>query len=162
MAVEESKRDKRFISGENIVLKSVRVKWAHLHSPDTKYNPMYSVDVMLDADDSKELKGLGVNVRDSEDGPWIKVLTYVTTKAGKKNRQPRVVGLDPKVPFTEEIGNGSICNILMWSKYVKVDGEWKLPTYLEAVQVIEHVPYTAGESSGFDDLSDNKSTDVPF
>ena len=161
MTVEESKQDKRFIAGDNITLRNVKVRWAHLQTPDTMYKPMFSVECILEPADAAVLTELGMNVKDSEDGPFIKAKTYVTTQAGKKNRPPRIVGKNPKEPFTDEVGNNSVCNVIIWAKYRKVKGEIHLPAYLDAVQVIEHVEYTG--NSGFDDVSaGGSSEEVPF
>lgn len=47
-------------------------------------------------------------------------------------------------PFTENVGNGSVCNIKMFG-YKNQDGQ--VTVMLDTVQVIEHVPYEGGDGS---------------
>ena len=146
-------KDQRFIKGENLVLSGVPVKWAYLFDPDTKYEPKWSVDAYLSEEDATEMKSLGFNIKDSPDGPLIKLTKKCTTKAGKKLAPPKVVGLDPRVPFTQEVGNGSVCNVMVYAVYRTVNGNEILCAYLEGVQVVDHVEYS-GSGGGFDNLSE--------
>lgn len=152
--------DPRFEAGETLAIKNVPVRWAHLINPDTMYQPQWSVEMLLNAADAKQMKALGFNVKDSEDGPFLKAKSVVTTRGGKVNRKPVLVGPDPAVPFEEEVGNGSVCNVLVYAKYVTVSGKKYLACYLNGVQVIEHVAYTAS-AAGFTDES-AKTNDIPF
>ena len=145
-------KDERFVKGSNMVLSGCPVKWAHLINPDTKYDHKWSVDAYLSDDDAKELKSIGFNIKDSEDGPFIKLTRKCKTMAGKVMSPPQVVCKDPSQPFTDEVGNGSICNIKVYAVYRTVKGSDILCAYLEKVQVVDHVKR---ESSGedFKDLS---------
>tara|TARA_R110001592_G_C13193003_1_gene753560 strand:+ start:27351 stop:28076 length:726 start_codon:yes stop_codon:yes gene_type:complete len=58
----------------------------------------------------------------------------------------KVLGSDGK-PFTQEVGNGSVCNIKMFA-YRNSDG--MLVVMLDTVVVLEHVPYNR-ESEYFDE-----------
>lgn len=92
----------------------------------------------LDKDAYKDYAGLhGFNVACPE-----------FTKKGKK-KVVKVVDSKGK-PFTEEVGNGSICTLKCFA-YRNKDEE--LVITLDTVVVIEHVPYEGGgdSSGGFDD-----------
>jgi hypothetical protein len=92
----------------------------------------------LDNDAYKDFKGLhGFSIACPE-----------FTKKGKK-KVVKVVDSKGK-PFTEEVGNGSICTIKCFA-YRNQDGE--LTITLDTVVVLEHVPYEGGgdSSGGFDD-----------
>jgi hypothetical protein len=71
----------------------------------------------------------------------------------------KVVGAEGN-PFTEEVGNGSICHVKMFS-YKNEEG--MLVVMLDTVVVLQHVPYTGKGGDFFDDelgLS-VKATDKP-
>lgn len=147
-------KDERFVKGSNLTLSGCPVKWAYLINPDTAFNDRkWSIDAYLNDEDAKELKSLGFNIKDSEDGPFIKLKRKCTTAAGKDLTPPQVVGKDPSIPFTEEVGNGSICNILVYAVFRSIKGRDVLCAYLEKVQVVDHVAREAREDTGFEDLS---------
>lgn len=149
--------EERFIAGDVFVLKG-KVKWAAVHEPDTRFEPCWKVDLILSEEVKDELKEAGFNVRQDKDGDWVlTVKSKVTTKAGKKNHPPTVVSRDPKIPFTDAIGNGSECNVKIYAKYIDVAGKRHLPAYLNKIQVLDHVAYLGNE-----DFRDETSTEVPF
>ena len=141
-----------YIEGANFVLKDVPVKWAHVLEPDTKFEHAWKIDAILDKDMADSMAAAGFGVKESDDGEFsLTIKTKCKTKNGKDNRAPKVVGRD-LAPFTEPIGNGSVCNIKVWAKYIEVSGKTYLPAYLDGVQVVDHVAYDA---SGFENLDGN-------
>ena len=151
------KKDERFIKGEEITLNGVKLRYPYLaaDAPDTKFAHQWSSDLLLEEDIAKDLKEMGFNVKDSADGPFIKAKKVCVTRAGKKMSPPRVVGLDPRVPFTDPIGSGTIANVKIWCKYQTVKGTTSLVAYLNDVQVLDCV--AGGGTGGFDNLSDEES-----
>lgn len=149
-----------FVDGETFVIKNRPVKWAKVDPefPDTKYEPCWKVDIVLDEEWKDNLTKSGFNIHQDTDGDWVlRCKRKVKTMKGKTQTPPRVVGLDGRTPFTEAIGNGSICNIEVFAKYNEVAGKTHLTSYLNAIQVANHVPYGGGSS--FDDLTGD---DTPF
>ena len=65
------------------------------------------------------------------------------SKAGNK-MFVNVIDTDGK-PFKENVGNGSVCTIKLFG-YRNADGQLNIT--LDTVQVVEHVPYEGGASSG--------------
>ena len=149
-----------FVKGEEFLISNRPVKWARVQpdNPDTKYEPCWKVDIVLDEEWKKNLKKSGFKIHQDGDGDWVlRCKRKVKTRLGKTQRPPRVVGIDGKTVFDEPIGNGSICNIMVYGKYQDVAGVTHLASYLNALQVIEHIPFGGGK--GFDDLTD---PEVPF
>lgn len=153
-----------FVDGDEFTLTNVLCKWANLITPDTRYEHKWKIDIILTKKLAASLKSVGFNVRTDKDGDEIlRVIKKTRTKAGSPMEAPRVVGLDGNTPFTERVGNGSKVNIKIYAKYIEVSGETHLPAYINAVQVVDLVPYKGG--SDFDDLTDGGSgvgDDVPF
>jgi len=135
-------------------LTNIKVFWAKVHEPDTKFEHKWSVDCHLEDGLAGELKKLGFAVNDKtlKDGTVIKNLFKVTKKVrtakGVENKPPQVVGADGRTPHTEQIGNGSICNLNLSAKAWPIKGTWILSAYLDGVQVVDGV-----EFGGFDDVS---------
>ena len=136
----------------NFVVTNAKVKWAKVFEPDGTFPPArWSVNIYPNALDRDELSKHGIQFRtDEKDGGLFFVAKRnVETQAGKKMDPPRVVdGL--KKPFAQPIGNGSVCNVIVniypWTFGKKTGiGAW-----LEAVQVVEHVPYEASDRPDFD------------
>ena len=138
--------------GAEFVLADVEVLWANLmeDNPDTKYGAAWKVDAILEDDMAKSMTKAGFGVKtDKKTGKsTLTIKTKCTTKDGKPNRYPKIVGRDGSTPVTEEIGNGSICNIKVWGKENVVQGKTYLSCYINAVQVCKLVP----RGAGFDNL----------
>lgn len=154
-----------FVEGDEFTLTNVKCKWAALITPDTRYEHKWKIDVILTKKLSESLKSVGFNVRTDKDGDEIlRVIKKTRTKGGSPMEAPRVVGLDGITPFAERIGNGSTVNIKIYAKYIEVSGQTHLPAYINAVQVVDLVPYKGG--SDFDDLTGEGGSgtgdDVPF
>jgi hypothetical protein len=139
-------------------LNNVEVHWAKLYVPDTAFgNNRYTIDMHLDDALAALLKAEGFNVQDKEakDGTIIKNVFKAKkdalTKAGKIQKAPEVVGPDGRTPFTEDIGNGSICNLILSARAWEISRKWTLACYIEKVQVVKHIPYAKG---GFEDVSE--------
>lgn len=154
-----AKIDQKFVDGYiPLHIPNVKVKWAKVFKPDTAFGGnKWVVDLLMGDYPQlvKEMKAAGFNIRDKKkDGVVIDkdVLTLkreVITKSGPQE-PPAVVGLDGKTPFTQELGNGTVCNIRGSARAWPINGKLVLACYLEAIQVVNHVPY---KSSSFDDIS---------
>lgn len=153
----------------NYIVKNARVKWAKVFEPDGTFPPArWSVNVYPGEVDKAALLKLGVQFRTDEKdgGEFFTAKRNVETNAGKKLAPPRVVD-GHKRPFTEAIGNGSVCNVIV-NVYPWTFGKKKgMGAWLEAVQVVEHVAYTPTERVDFDGAADaggnaDETNDLPF
>ena len=97
----------------------------------------------------------GFKVHQDKDGDWVLVVKRkCKTRDGKTQAPPRVVERDGRTKFEDAVGNGSLCNIVVYAKYQTVNSNTTLQAYLNAIQVLDLVPYTGG-TSGFDDETDS-------
>ena len=159
--------------GHTFTLKRVPVEWCKLVEPDTEFGKnQWEVTVRLENEKlRKHLQEAGFNVRNTKDKQNFKegdeeyyfMVAYskVDTKKGK-NKAPKCFGPDGKTPVDgDTVGNGSICNVTCWSRYMEVGGKIRLPAYLNSVQVIELVE----RDTGMPDETDGDSgtgDDLPF
>src|SRR5689334_1382803 len=82
------------------------VKWAKLHKPDEKYGK-YSVDVLLDMKQFKEMKDLGLKNGGKPDDSGK---MWVTFRRNKDDGGPEVIDASGN-NLSTPIGNGSECTI---------------------------------------------------
>lgn len=135
--------------------------WAFVQKPTQNFNRdgyEYAIDLQVSPEEAKKLKAQGLNVRDKDGIPTIKFKLPAERKDGTKNEAPAVVGAD-NMPFSGPgIGNGSKVRV----KYRIYEWEFgrKKGTgcALQAVQVIDLVPYEGGDSEDFEAASG----DSPF
>ena len=156
----------------NLYFKNVPVVYAQVLKPAKKYNSedtAYQMGLFINADTMEELGEIGLNKEMAEVGktkikkgsnrgklkydpenehytPYTGMFGAQFSRDTKKKdgseRTPiKVVGVDGK-PFTENVGNGSICNVKMFGYR---NDEDMLVVMLDTVVVLEHVPY---EDSG--------------
>lgn len=116
--------------------------WAFTKTPDTKFEPVWRITVQMTDEEAQKLKEFKVKVRRNDDGIFeYKFKRGVTNKkTGLANPPPRIVDAH-KEPFDQIIGNGSKV-VVQYKPF-----EWKnsfgkgIGLDLQAVQVLEHVPY---------------------
>lgn len=155
----------------NLYFKNVPVVYAQVLKPSKKYNSedtAYQMSLFINPDTMEKLEEIGLNKEMAEVGKTkIKKganrgkLKYDTADEAyenyggmfgaqfardtkKKDGTPRtpvnVVGSDG-APFTENVGNGSVCNVKMFGYR---NDEDMLVVMLDTVVVLEHVPYEDG------------------
>lgn len=137
----------------NMRIDNVRVKWCHLIKPDTEFNGnKWQMTLVLDDQPElvKELEAAGFPFTSKGDDKYqLKLKKEVETKTGT-NERPGLFGPTGNAEFTEEVGDGSICNVKVCSKAWKIKGQWMITSYIEGVQVVKHVAKGGG---GFDDVT---------
>ena len=141
---------------ENLKLTNARVKYAKVIRPGKAYDEAHpdewSVNLYVTDEDRDNLMARGINPKEDKDGNeyWIAKRSTKTTKGD--DQKPPVVVDSAKRPFADDIGNGSVCNVVVtlipWTK-AKRSG---IKLFLQAVQVVNHVPYTKGGEEFFDQL----------
>lgn len=138
---------------KQIVLRNVRVKYAKLIKPgqamDENQPDLWSVNMYVTDADHAILNDLGAVPKVDKSGvEYFVGKRNVKNKKGEDVKPPAIVD-KKKQPFTEEIGNGSECNIAItpfhWTKL----GKSGVLLYLNAVQVVNFV----AQSSGVDAFS---------
>ncbi len=149
-----SKTDYR--EGKRMVVPNVKVLWAYLVKPDTKFEHKWKITMILPKSLGQELLEDKFNVKKNEDGDYfLEADRKCVTKTGTHLKPPVVVGLDGTTPFTLPVGNGSICNVKIYAKAYTA-GSGGVKAYLDAVQVLEHKAPPAKVIEGFVDASEKE------
>lgn len=165
-------KDPRFLQRHRFILKNLKCKYAYLFKADDKFgDPAWKIDLELPAPLAEEMKSVGFNVKLRKDENKVPIPnTYYITAKRKTHTRAGVALTPPAVwddgretkkplpwPETKIIGNGSVVNVKVEAEYMEVGSALRLPLYLNAVQVVDLVPYG---DNGFDAVEDDE--DVPF
>ena len=154
---------------EQLVLKNVRVKYAKVIKPGKAYDEsqadLWSVNMYLTDEDRDALMARGINPKEDKEGNeyWVAKRNTVN-KSGDPVKAPQILAANLGAWSGDDIGNGSVCNIAVtlfpWQKSKTQKGTL---LYLNALQVVNHVPYSQGGTDVFDAVEGNTEGDVnPF
>lgn len=153
---------------QQIIIKNAKVMWAHLVKPTQAFDEgqpdLWSVNMYVNAEEHRKLVALGCTAKLDKEGQDYFIAKRNTVNKKKEQVQPPAMVDAHKRPFADEVGNGSVCNIAVtpfaWSKGAKSG----VILYLNAVQVIHHVPRSQGVDA-FDavDVPEGAANDdMPF
>ena len=80
--------------------------WASVTTPNTRYEPVYQVNLVVDQDTAEKYRAEGCSIRDMEEGPALVIKRKVNGPNGMIRQAPKLFDADKK-PLDELIGNGS-------------------------------------------------------
>ena len=124
--------------------------WASIKTPNTTFEPMYTVNLVVDQAIADDFAGRGHTVKQMDEGPALVIKRKVNGPNGMVRNAPRLIDQN-KQDINLAVGNGSQVRV-QCSEY---DWDWKGKTGksldLQAVQVIELVEYKAEDGSEFFD-----------
>lgn len=137
--------------------------WAHVQTPNTRFEPRWSIDVTLDKESAEQLEAQGLDVREDDRGLFF---CFKRKCEGKNNTQkPKPVVVDAKKNiYTGEIGNGSIVKVQYRPYAWSFGGKKGVGADLIAVQVLELNEYgedkvELDEEEGFETAVENAAFD---
>jgi len=122
--------------------------WASITTPNTRFEPVYTVNVVVDDDTANEFASRGHKVKQMDEGPAVIVKRKVNGPNGRVRPAPRLLDSN-KSELKVAVGNGSKVRV----QYNEYSGEGKFGPYtgldLQAVQVLDLVPYKNDDGSEF-------------
>jgi hypothetical protein len=128
---------------------SGKAYWASITSPNTTFEPVYTVDLVVDDKTADDFQARGYKVKDlsiNEEpvGRAITIKRKMNGADGRTRQAPKLFDKD-KVPMDEVVGNGSEVKVQYaeWETSNKY-GDFK-GLDLQAMQVIELVSYRSGD-----------------
>jgi hypothetical protein len=120
------------------------VKWASITTPNTKFEPVYTVDLIVDEEIANDFASRGHKVKQHDEGPALVIKRKVNGPNGMIRPAPRLLDAS-KQEINTAVGNGSKVRV----QYNEYSGEGKFGPYtgldLQAVQVIDLVPYKGAD-----------------
>ena len=130
--------------------------WASVTTPNTKYEPVYTVDLVVEdsvADDfiSRGFKVKDIELGDEKVGRAVTIKRKVNGPNGMVRNPPKLVD-ENKLPIDVLVGNGSRVRVQYneWETSNKF-GDFKGLDF-QAMQVIDLVSYKSADCEEFDSL----------
>jgi hypothetical protein len=128
--------------------------WASVTTPNTKYEPVYTVDLVVSDDVANDFEARGfktkeITMNDEVVGKAITFKRKVNGPNGMVRQSPKLLDAN-KVPMDELVGNGSKVRVQYneWETSNKY-GDFKGLDF-QAMQVIDLVQYKSSDGSEFD------------
>jgi len=117
--------------------------WASVKRPNTTYEPVYSVNLVVDDTTAADFKRRGFKIKDMDEGPAI-VIKRKVNGGPKGTREPPNLYDRMKNEIDVEVGNGS--KVKVQYREWEMDRAGKTYQGLEflAMQVLDLVPYSSG------------------
>jgi|TARA_R100001086_G_C11772069_1_gene241126 hypothetical protein len=120
--------------------------WASIKTPNTKFEPVYTINLVVDEDTANDFASRGHKIKQMDEGPSIVIKRKVNGPNGMVRTAPRLLDAD-KNEVNYSVGNGSKVRV----QFNEYQGENKYGPYtgldLQAVQVIDLVEYRAEDGA---------------
>lgn len=128
--------------------------WASVTTPNTKFEPVYTVDLVVSDDVANDFEAKGYKVKEISNGDEVigRAITFkrkVNGPNGMVRQAPKLLDAN-KNPIDELVGNGSKVKVQYseWETSNKY-GDFKGLDF-QAMQVIDLVQYKSSDGSEFD------------
>lgn len=123
--------------------------WASVTQPNTTFEPVYSVNLVVDEDTAEDFRNKGFAVKDMEEGPALVIKRKVNGPNGMVRQAPKLMDKS-KNELDIAVGNGSEVKV----QYKEWETEWRGKTFkgldFQAMQVLELVKYQVADGEEFD------------
>ena len=125
--------------------------WASISSPNRTFEPVFTIDLSLEGAELEKAKKLGLKVKNKNDdrGSFVTIKRKLNRKDGGENNPPALKDGNKRDISGTLIGNGSEVNVLFKTYEWEYAGNTGIGTDLQAVQVVNLVPY-GGDDDDFD------------
>ena len=123
--------------------------WASVTTPNTTYQPVYTVNLVVSDDVAKDFKSRGFTVKDMDEGTALLIKRKVNGPNGMVRSAPKLLDKN-KQPLNVSVGNGSKVRV----QYKEWESTWNGTLYkgldFQAMQVLELVEYASPDGAEFD------------
>ena len=114
--------------------------WASITNPNTTYEPVYSVNVILDEETATDFKQRGFRIKEMDEGPAIVIKRKVGGPNGMTRAAPKLFDKS-KNEVDVSVGNGTIGKVQYKEWEVVRQGETFRGLDLQAVQILDLVSF---------------------
>ena len=129
--------------------------WASVTTPNTKFEPVYTVNLIVSDDVAESFRSRGFTIKDMEEGPALVIRRKTHKKTGAPNPAPKLVDRN-KNPMDTNVGNGSKVKV----HYNEWESTWNGTVYkgldFKGMQVLELVEYGVADGDEFAALDDEE------
>lgn len=118
-----------------------KCKWASIINPNVKYEPCWTIDIIVSEEKKRKLEKAGYKVKEDKEGDLIfKVKRKVKSKKGKEF-DPPIVQDEEGNEFKKLVGNGSEVKVKFTGYEWEALGSAGKSGWLDEVTIIKHVAY---------------------
>jgi hypothetical protein len=125
--------------------------WASVTTPNTTFEPVYSVNLVVDSETADDFQNRGFAIKMMDEGPAIVIKRKVNGPNGMVRPAPKLVDRN-KNTLDARVGNGSNVRV----QYKEWESEWKGKVFkgldFQAMQVIDLIEVGSPDGSEFDSL----------
>lgn len=125
--------------------------WSYVTTPNTKYEPCYCVNLVVDPDLAEDYRSRGFPVKDMDEGPALIIKRKVNGPRGMVREAPELLDRY-KNSIDVAVGNGSRVKVLLKEWDTKWNGQVYKGLDFKAMQVLDLVEY--GENVTADNAFD--------
>jgi len=126
-----------------------RAYWASVTTPNTKYDPVYSVNLVVEDDVADGFRNQGFTVKDMDEGPALIIKRKVNGPNGMVRQPPKLLDKN-KNSMNVSVGNGSLVKV----QYKEWETTWNGTQYkgldFQAMQVLDLIEYAAPDGEEFE------------
>ena len=120
--------------------------WASIKQPNTRFEPVYSINLVVDDDTANDFASRGHKLKQMDEGQAIIIKRKVNGPNGMVRPAPRLLDVN-KQEVNYSVGNGSKVKV----QYAEYEGEQKYGPYkgldFQAIQVLELVEYRSEDGA---------------
>jgi len=121
--------------------------WASVKSPNTKYEPVYQVNLIVDRDTAEKYKAEGCTIREMEEGPALVIKRKVNGPNGMIRNAPKL--LDTEGNETDIlVGNGSKVKVQFNPFDWEYAGNTGKSLDFQAMKILELIQYEGRSPDG--------------
>jgi PKD repeat protein len=128
--------------------------WASVKTPNTTYEPTYSVNLVVDEATAEDFKTRGFTVKPTEDGPAIIIKRKVNGPRGMIRDAPKLYDRS-KNEVDCQVGNGSRVKVQFKEWTSERNGQTFNGLDFMAMQIIDLVQYSGQAGDEFDSLDND-------
>ena len=123
--------------------------WASVTTPNTTYQPVYTVNLVVSDDVAKDFQSRGFTVKDMDEGPALLIKRKVNGPNGMVRSAPKLLDKN-KQPLNVSVGNGSKVRVQYKEWESTLNGTLYKGLDFQAMQVLELVEYASPDGAEFD------------
>ncbi len=128
--------------------------WASIKRPNTTYEPVYSVNLVVDEETASDFKRRGFTIKDMNEGPAI-IIKRKVNGGPKGTREPPKLYDRMKNEIDVEVGNGSKVKVSYREWEMDRAGQHYQGLEFIALQVLDLVPYSSGGGADEFDIEES-------
>ena len=122
--------------------------WASITTPNTTFEPVYTVNLVVDNETANDFASRGHTVKQMDEGPALIMKRKVNGPKGMVRPAPRLFDKD-KQEVSTAVGNGSQVRVQFNEYDWEYAGKQGKGLDLQAVQVLNLVEYRNGDGDEF-------------